>query len=116
MPHIEQKWRAKLNPYLLGLCAELRATARMQARAKLQEVAGGEYIGEPSETEVTAATVGIFNYVITALAVTLTGEPSYFRCAAVRIAMLDAAQEYYRKMVAPYEDRKAAENGDVYPS
>jgi hypothetical protein len=29
--------------------------------------------------------------------------------------LTDAAAEFYRRVVAPYEDAKRAENGDVYP-
>ena len=58
---------------------------------------------------------GDLNYVITKLVLKWT---EYAPCYAIfnaAIGVLECAkQELYRRMVAPYEDQKCAENGDVY--
>jgi len=58
---------------------------------------------------------GELNYAITQLIIDyLYGRTSYAAFNEV-IGVLECAKlELYRKMVAPYEDKKCAENGDVY--
>ena len=58
---------------------------------------------------------GDLNYAITRLVVRyLGGSYSYEKYNDV-IGVLECAKlELYRRMVAPYEDRKMKENGDVY--
>lgn len=41
--------------------------------------------------------------------------PSYYDRAEVLSALEGAKLEFYRRALAPYEDQKAEENGDVYP-
>ena len=56
---------------------------------------------------------GALNYTITRLLIKTTQE----RYASIALAMgtLDCVgREFYRRLVAPYEDKKCAENGDVY--
>ena len=59
---------------------------------------------------------GELNYAITQLILDyLAGRQSYDLCNEV-IGVLECAKlELYRRMVAPYENKKCAENGDVYP-
>ena len=56
---------------------------------------------------------GAVNYTITRL---LDGlYPPGYRSFNAAIGVLSAVQlEYYRRVVAPYEDEKIVENGDVY--
>lgn len=65
----------------------------------------------------TPKTAGELNYVITQLVtgyVKETGIPSYTYYNEA-LGVLEAAKlELYRRMVAPYEDGKCKENGDVY--
>lgn len=58
---------------------------------------------------------GSANYIITMLMTAWLGpDPSYADYNAA-IGVLECAKmELYRRLVAPYEDRKIAENGDVY--
>jgi len=65
----------------------------------------------------TPATVGELNYKITTIL------QQYFREETKRnyqahndiLGVLEAVkQEWYRRMTAPYEDKKIEENGDVY--
>lgn len=63
----------------------------------------------------TGLTVGELNYFITRLVVKWLGDsPGYTRYSAVRGVLQDVSDELYRRVVATYEDRKCAENGDVY--
>jgi hypothetical protein len=43
------------------------------------------------------------------------GQPKYLNYNAAIGALECAKLELYRRMVAPYEDRKCKENGDVFP-
>lgn len=68
-------------------------------------------------------TPGELNYAITRLLVnylhlyksTETGRPSYEHIAEAIAACTEAAAELRRRVLAPYEDLKCAENGDMYP-
>ncbi|MBK8208136.1 MAG: hypothetical protein IPK87_15270 [Planctomycetes bacterium] len=58
---------------------------------------------------------GTFNYVISRLAASaLAGKTSYARINEIIGALECAKLELYRRVASPYEDAKAAQNGDVY--
>ncbi len=59
---------------------------------------------------------GTLNYLITKLILALyPKELSRYRHHNEVIGVLESAkQEYYRRLVAPYEDKKIEESGDVY--
>lgn len=61
--------------------------------------------------------VGELTYMLTQTVIAYTQtKGTRFSTFADVLAALDAtAREFYRRMVAPYEDEKIAENGDVYP-
>ncbi len=61
--------------------------------------------------------VGELTYAMTRLALNYVEQQgTSFTVFAAVLAALDAtAREFYRRMVAPYEDTKIEENGDVYP-
>lgn len=40
-------------------------------------------------------------------------EPSYTTLSEARSALQDAADEFYRRLIAPYEDKQIEKNGDV---
>ena len=59
---------------------------------------------------------GELNYVISKLLaeiLKIRGK-SYGRMSALRAALDDASMEFYRRVMANYEDLKIEENGDVY--
>lgn len=56
---------------------------------------------------------GILNYIITRLAIAFMGKISYKNLSLMKSAMSDAADEWYRRMMAPYEDEKIKQNGDI---
>jgi hypothetical protein len=64
-------------------------------------------------------TAGELNYVLTVQCLTFLsyggGPVTYEKLNAIVGALECAKQEFLRRMVAPYEDKKIAENGDVYP-
>lgn len=67
-------------------------------------------VKDPKDTAID----GIMNYVITRLTLNVYGVGGYaiFNRA---MGVLDCvAREFYRRKVAPYEDKKIKENGDVY--
>jgi hypothetical protein len=62
-------------------------------------------------------TPGELNYLITRAIQEYLGlyTPSYEKLNSAIGALECAKMELYRRMVAPYEDKKIKENGDVYP-
>lgn len=61
-------------------------------------------------------TGGCLNYVITRLLLEVYPVKKY-REMAEAVSVLEMAKlEYYRRQVAPYEQQKAMDNGDVYPN
>ena len=61
-------------------------------------------------------TPGELNYMITKMIIEYLGESPGYQRFNDALGVLTAAQlELYRRMVAPYEDVKIKENGDVYP-
>lgn len=63
-------------------------------------------------------TPGELNYAITMLMIEyLTREGlSYANAAETIAAATEAAAEFRRRVLVPYENEKIAENGDVYPT
>ena len=63
------------------------------------------------------ASAGELNYAFTMLALDYMQRrgKSYASINDVIGALESAKLEFYRRYVAPYEDTKIAENGDVYP-
>ena len=63
------------------------------------------------------ADVGELNYVITQICRDfLSRSKALYADHNAVIGVLESAKlEFYRRAVSPYEDRKIAENGDVYP-
>ena len=64
------------------------------------------------------STPGELNYVLTRVAVEYlaAGKINYTRMAEVISAFECAKLEFARRVMAPYEDAKCQENGDVYQS
>ena len=92
MPYITQKQRQQLDPEINKLLVRLKTIT-------------GEAIQHID---------GPANYAITRIVDDLFGHPPYDRLVR-GVGLLDAAsKEFYRRRVAPYEDKKIAENGDVY--
>lgn len=94
MPYIKRDKRAKYDPIIEGLADILNT------RADNDEISGE------------------LNYILFRLAKLLTdqesgGRRSYSRMAVVVSAMSEAQAEFRRRRMAPYEDEKIRENGDV---
>lgn len=57
---------------------------------------------------------GEFNYVITRIAIDIFKRDRSYKTGNAIMGVLDcAAREFYRRHLAPYEDAKMLENGDV---
>lgn len=60
-------------------------------------------------------TAGDLNYIFTCLAISYANKDfNYQRINDVMGALDGAKAEFYRRKAAPYEDKKAVLNGDVY--
>jgi hypothetical protein len=65
----------------------------------------------------TPETPGELNYLVTCLALRYMGPKPTWNYAAINdvLGALEGAKlEFYRRVAAPYEDKKIQENGDVY--
>lgn len=56
---------------------------------------------------------GCFNYIMYRMAKHLSRDGGYAIMSGFRGAMHDSADEFYRRIMVPYEDEKINENGDV---
>lgn len=94
MPYVAPEVRNALDGQIDSLAKEMKALCR-----------------EP------ASFAGILNYAATRLALSMIeDEPvRYWKIATVSGVFHNAADEFYRRFAAPYEDRQIAQNGDVYP-
>ncbi|HUA75660.1 MAG TPA: hypothetical protein VL988_12965 [Solirubrobacteraceae bacterium] len=61
-----------------------------------------------------AAFAGFLNYSCTKLALKVMPVRRYWSIATVIGVFRNVADEFYRRVGAPYEDEKRAEHGDVY--
>lgn len=79
-------------------------------QVRRDELAGCELVGIFDDL-----TPGELNYIITTLLLTYwTKHRSYQAIAEITGVLENVKQEFYRRVAAPYEDAKCAENGDVY--
>jgi hypothetical protein len=68
-----------------------------------------------STNAVANATKGEFNYLVTKLLLAWLGRSPRYEDYNAAIGVLECIKlELYRRAVAPYEDKKCEENGDVY--
>jgi len=66
------------------------------------------------DQELRNAPAGHFNYAISKLIWSQFARNPNYDSANTLIGVLEAVKlEFYRRKVAPYEDRKIAENGDI---
>lgn len=89
MPYVKEEYRQSLDRDIHELVAVLKAT---------------------QDTHLD----GCLNYVITRLADELYGGGGYYVYNRLIGVLESTKQEFYRRKVAPYEDKKCSENGDVY--
>jgi hypothetical protein len=97
MPYVMPEHRRALDPAIRELASQVAA------------IAGSL----PEET----AFAGLLNYACTSLAMQVLharfGRMRYGAIATVTGVFKNIADEFYRRVAAPYEDRQIAKNGDV---
>jgi len=71
-------------------------------------------IKELANTINTDQRAGELNYTVTKLLLALKGKGKYKDYNELMGALESAKLEFYRREIAPYEDIKVEENGDVY--
>lgn len=100
MPYIKPHQRVLLDPAIAQLAKNISYVAR-----QIEQDEGNQRL---------ATIPGLANYAITALLLTLIeGQESYATYNAV-IGIVEAAKlELYRTHIAPYEEQKKFDNGDV---
>jgi len=97
MPYIAPEQRQVLDPLIDALAERLAREAR--------------------EAGSDGAFAGLLNYAVTRLALAvvrhLFGGLRYWLIAALTGVFQNVAQEFYRRVAVPYEDRQKAQSGDV---
>ncbi len=97
MPYIPSKSRQELDPLIDQLADRLAAEAKAYA--------------------YDAAFAGLLNYACTRLALGVVrrrfGELRYWLIAILTGTFKNMADEFYRRLAVPYENRQLAQNGDV---
>jgi hypothetical protein len=97
MPYVKAEHRIALDPAIRELAERLSDVARSL----------------PEET----AFAGLLNYACTSLAIQVVharfGRLRYGVIATVTGVFKNVADEFYRRVGVPYEDRQIAKNGDV---
>ena len=57
---------------------------------------------------------GILNYITTRLTLVMIPQDKYWKIALAAGVFSNLASEFYRRLAAPYEDRKIKDHGDVF--
>jgi hypothetical protein len=57
---------------------------------------------------------GILNYIATRITLALIPQDRYWKIALAAGVFSNLASEFYRRLAAPYEDKKMKEQGDVF--
>lgn len=91
MPYIEERYRKELEPEIESLANKLKS---YQKDHKLWP--------------------GILNYVLTKLILKSLPELRYWTIAILTGILENIKQEFYRRVVSQYEERKKEQHGDVY--
>jgi hypothetical protein len=91
MPYISQEQRKALDGLIDNLAQEASKLGK-------------------DETE----RAGILNYITTRLAMALIPQDRYWKIALTAGVFSNLANEFYRRLAAPYEDKKMKEHGDVF--
>jgi len=101
VPYIRPDHRAYLDPLIEKLAARIWELSSENS----------------SEEEVAATFSGLLNYACTKLALSvlydLYGRMRYWLIALSTGVFKNIADEFYRRVAAPYEDKQIAKNGDV---
>jgi hypothetical protein len=97
MPYIRPEERNKLNPLIDKIAAEIVSCGKAQGH--------------------DAAFAGLLNYTCTRLALKVIrlsfGGMRYWVIALVTGTFKNIADEFYRRVAAPYEDKQVSIHGDV---
>lgn len=99
MPYIKQEDRQQLDELIDALSTRIKGVT---AAVNL-------------DADSHADMAGKLNYAVTRLVLNLMGPVRYWKIALYCGVLSNIASEFYRKLAVPYEDKKIAENGDVYP-
>jgi hypothetical protein len=94
MPYLPRPTRARLDPHIDRLAAEIAAIAAE----------------EPGQTGFA----GALNYACARLAIETMPERRYWTIATVTGVLRNVAEEFYRRVGVPYEEDRRAEHGDVF--
>ena len=74
-------------------------------------------VGEAKQENYDAAFAGLLNYSVTRLALKIIklqfGKVRYWIVATMTGTFKNIADEFYRRLAAPYEDKQIKTNGDV---
>jgi len=94
----------------------IAATSRQELDAHIDRLAAA-IVREAQKQDYDAAFAGLLNYACTRLALTIVrsrfGAMRYWLIALITGTFKNIADEFYRRIGVPYEDRQISQNGDV---
>lgn len=94
----------------------IKAHHRQELDALIDQLAAG-ILRQAQAEEDPAAFAGLLNYACTRLALTIIrrrfGQLRYWLIAILTGTFKNIADEFYRRLGAPYEDKQLARSGDV---
>lgn len=94
----------------------IRVEQRKDCDALIDELAG-EIVRLAAADDSDGAFAGLLNYACTRLALQIVrrrfGRMRYWLIAILTGTFKNIADEFYRRLAAPYEDRQIAKSGDV---
>lgn len=96
MPYIDEDERKELDDIITQMVDAIRLTATN--------------LDNPYEF---SNYLGRINYCFSRVIGQLIKEPSYKKIAMITGVLENIKQEFYRRLVSPYEDKKINENGDI---
>jgi hypothetical protein len=102
MPYIKEENRLKLDDCINNMINCLNDQMYSYEHHKT----------DPSAEEFTKI-AGDINYCFSRILSSVMGNPAYTKIAVATGVLENIKQEFYRRVVERYEDKKIAENGDI---
>jgi hypothetical protein len=109
MPYIKEENRLSLDECIDHMVICLKNSAFRSSFDPNKN----NYLNEELCNEDVLAILGDINYAFSRILGGVMGDVSYSKIAMITGVLENIKQEHYRRVAAPYEDKKIIENGDI---
>lgn len=103
MPYIDQERRKKLDNSITNMSLSLKELISENNIFGKNKISNEEFM----------ELLGDLNYCFSRVISSLMTDISYSKIAMITGVLENIKQEYYRRIAAPYEDKKVKQNGDI---